>query len=72
MLACGIFYLSPKVFLSTFRLLVYIVYSTRVILYVRRIVLYLYKYRKYTYFERSSFCLSTDVITSLALISVKI
>ena len=38
---------------------------TRVIFYVRRIGLYLYKYRIYgtisIYFERSSFCLSTDI-----------
>ena len=32
-----------------------------------------YTYHKYIYFERSSFCQSTDVIfTSLALSSVKI
>ena len=31
------------------------------------------RYHKYIYFERSSFCLSTDIsFTSLALISVKI
>ena len=51
---------------------------TRVIFYVRRIGRYLYKYRIYGtisiyFFERSSFCLSTDInFTSLALSSVKI
>ena len=45
--------------------------------YVRRIGLYLYKYRIYgtisIYFERSRFCLSTDInFTSLALSSVKL